>query len=210
MGLPASPVLAHPMPDLTGLAVESTEDLVQTAAAVFDPAGLYRYALTRTWATGTHAVFVLLNPSTATAFTTDATLRRCEKFARREHCAGLVIVNLFAWRATDPTNLLTAEDPVGARNDEFLRACTRHDGPTIAGWGAHGALRERAEHVVRSVLAEAELLCLGTTAGGHPRHPCRLRNDTPLVPFPSPRRPDPPTPGTTHRPSSNRRKTAAS
>jgi hypothetical protein len=184
MGHVASPVIAHPMPDLTGLTLDSTADLVQTATAVFDPAGLYRYALTRIWATGTHAVFVLLNPSTATAFTTDATLRRCEQFARREHCAGLVIVNLFAWRATDPTDLLTAEDPVGARNDEFLRACTRHDGPTIAGWGTHGALRERAEHVVRGVLAKAELLCLGTTTGGHPRHPCRLRKDTPLIPFP--------------------------
>lgn len=179
----------HPMPQLDELEVEHGGDLLETTGAVFDVDRVYRYALGRGWGSGPTAVWVLLNPSTATALVTDATVRRCVAFSRRERCGSLLILNLFAYRATNPRELAGSADPVGPRNAEFLRICTRHDGPTIAGWGAHGELHDRGRQVATDLAAaDVELLCLDTTTGGQPHHPLRLHRATPLRPYrpPSP------------------------
>lgn len=172
------------MPELGELDVEHGGDLLETAGAVFDAARVYRYALGRRWGGGPTAVWVLLNPSTATALVSDATLRRCLDFSRREQCGALLLLNLFAYRATNPQALVNCADAIGPRNAEFLRICTRHDGPTIAGWGAHGQLHDRGRQVATELSsAGIELLCLGTTAAGEPHHPLRLSRTAPLRPF---------------------------
>ena len=90
-------------------------------AAVLSPCGAYRYLLTRRFGPGKKlATFVMLNPSTADAERDDATIRKCVGFARSWGCAGLQVVNLFAFRATDPTDLRMADDPVGPENDVWL------------------------------------------------------------------------------------------
>ena len=81
--------------------------------AILSPCGRYRYSLTQTWDSGTgkpenaneysrRIVFVLLNPSTADGRTDDPTVRRCTAFARDWGYEGVVLVNLFAIRGTDP------------------------------------------------------------------------------------------------------------
>lgn len=62
---------------------------------------LYRYRLSRIWADGPRATFVMLNPSTADENKDDPTLRRCMGFARQWGLGGLSIVNLYALRATN-------------------------------------------------------------------------------------------------------------
>jgi hypothetical protein len=172
---------------MTELSVQRAGNLVENSATVYTPT--HRYLLTHRWTPPQDptpvAVFILLNPSTATATTDDPTVRRCVRFARREACGGLVILNLFALRSTNPRLLATHPDPVGAHNDLFLRLYTTgHDGPVIAGWGAHGRLHSRADTVTaRLRAAGVELLCLGTTITGQPRHPLYLRADTPLRPY---------------------------
>jgi hypothetical protein len=176
-------------PTTDDLCVDQAGNLLDSAATVYTTG--YRYLLTHRWTPPTdpapNAVFILLNPSTATATTDDPTVRRCVRFARRERCGGLVILNLFAVRATDPRALARHPDPVGAHNDLFLRLYTSgHTGPVIAGWGVHGDLGGRAATVTaRLRAARVELVCLGTTTAGHPRHPLYLRADTPIRPYTS-------------------------
>jgi hypothetical protein len=95
------------MPSDTELSVhvEQRQDLAGgLSAAVFDStAREYRYLLTRIWDPAVKpVVFLMLNPSTADAFEDDPTSRRCTGFAKREGAGGLVVVNLFGLRSTDP------------------------------------------------------------------------------------------------------------
>jgi hypothetical protein len=123
----------------------------------------------------------MLNPSTADETMDDPTIRRCIGFAKREVCGGVVIGNIFAFRATRPGDMKAADDPVGPENDAHLiQIMLEADGPVVAAWGAHGAHLKRATHV--KFLTEVPLVCLGKTKAGAPRHPLYVRGDAPLVP----------------------------
>jgi len=158
------------------------------AAAVFSHDGLYRYLLVRRWKAGPPVVtFVLLNPSTADESTEDATSRRCLGFARREGMHALKVVNLFAWRATDPADLRAAGAPAGEFSDEFITGHCRTAQLVVCGWGATAdmpSFRARAAHV-RGLLRAAGIhpWCLGTSSSGAPRHPLFVAADTPLEPY---------------------------
>jgi hypothetical protein len=89
-------------------------DLFPRGDAVISPCGRYRYRLERRFDHGPKVTtFIMLNPSTADAEHDDQTIRRCLGFARAWRCSKLVVVNLFAWRATAPAELKGVEDPVG-------------------------------------------------------------------------------------------------
>lgn len=91
--------------------------------AVLSTCGRYRYRLTRTWSQNRPpATFIMLNPSTADAHEDDKTIRRCIGYARRWGLGGLVVVNLYGYRSTNPDELWKVEDPVGPDNDHHLRA----------------------------------------------------------------------------------------
>lgn len=137
--------------------------------------GRYRYELTRAWSRGLsrRLVVIGLNPSTADANDDDPTIRRCIGFAQREGCGGLVMLNLFAFRATNPAELAQAQDPIGPDNDDALKsAFWAHtlDAVWLAAWGAHGQAIDRAREVFSWHDAPA-FYCLGRTLGGFPRHP---------------------------------------
>jgi len=167
-------------------------DFPSEAWADLSRCGRYRYALGRRWGAGAEALFVLLNPSTADAAADDPTLRRCMGFARREGCGASRTVNLFAWRATAPRDLATAEsageDIVGHRNARALGAALAEcDGPVVVGWGAHATAVPRAVALARTAAVQGRtLLCLGVTKAGQPRHPLYLRADAVLRPWPAP------------------------
>lgn len=152
------------------------------AAAVFDRSRAYRYLLTRVWdQSRPPMVFVMLNPSTADAFVEDPTIRRCLGFARREGAGRLVVVNLYALRSTNPRALYGHPDPIGRHGDAFIRQSIKKGGQVVAAWGRDRAVGKRGEEVARSLRARGvELLCLGRTAKGHPRHPLYLLRETPL------------------------------
>lgn len=145
--------------------------------ATFDPTGQYRYRLWRRWAAGPTALFVMLNPSTADAEQDDPTVRRCAGFARAWGLAGYDVVNLFGYRSTAPSALLTIPDPIGPDNDRHILEAAGRADRIIVAWGVHGYIRERAVQV-RAMLSQHRLLCLGTTANGNPRHPLYIKGDT--------------------------------
>jgi hypothetical protein len=152
---------------------------MQRSALITDD-GRYRYTLGRRWDEGGRAVtFVMLNPSTADAGTDDPTIRRCIGFARQWGYGALTVLNLFAYRATDPAELAVAGVlAVGWRNDNFLRGHARIGRPMVAAWGAHRMARDRAAEVTRTLGIRWQ--CLGTTKDGSPRHPLYVRADAAL------------------------------
>ena len=150
------------------------------ASATFDPTRAYRYRLSRTWdPTGPVVAFVMLNPSTADAEVLDPTVRRCVGFAHAWGFGSLEVVNLFAFRATDPRDLLRAAAPVGAANDQAILDATRGADRVVVAWGVRGDHLGRAD-TVAGLLDSASVVpvALATTKDGHPRHPLYVRGDT--------------------------------
>lgn len=148
--------------------------------------GKYRYRLTRMWDVYRPTMgWVMLNPSTADAQQDDQTIRCCIKVAKREGCGSIVVVNLFAYRATDPALLLQREnanlDSIGPDNWTHLLGIVTCDLVVVA-WGAHRAAKFAVNEVNRLV-ASRGLWCLGVTADGSPRHPSRLADTARLMPW---------------------------
>ncbi len=133
----------------------------------------YRYELVRTWAPGAPScAWIMLNPSTASAVEDDPTIRRCIAFARSWGCGSIVVVNLFAWRATDPAALRGVADPIGPENDGFILANLRPAKLRIAAWGAAPLARERAREVLERLRRRRLAVHhLGLTQDGSPTHP---------------------------------------
>jgi len=163
-------------------AADLREGLYGPSVAVFGAGGTYRYLLTRRWAPGPVMTWVMLNPSTADAWTDDPTIARCWRRAKAAGFGSIAVVNLFALVATDPGELDGHPDPVGPGNDACLAVMCQPGGAVVAGWGSHGAGSGRAGEVTRS-LAGVRFQCLGTTAKGQPRHPGRLAYSTNLTPW---------------------------
>ena len=104
--------------------------------ATISACGRYRYELAR--GEGEPSIcWIMLNPSTADASRDDPTIRRVIGFSRRWGFATAVVVNLFAWRATRPEELLSVEDPVGPDNDRTVRDVVGRSDVVVL---AHGSL----------------------------------------------------------------------
>lgn len=159
--------------------------------ATFSPCGRYRYSLTRELGPGEGTwLSISINPSTATAELDDHTIRKDMGFARRHGCARFVKGNLFGLRSTDPMGLLSVDEPVGAGNDEAIRAMlAERPRFVVCAWGAWtgriGKLVAARAPVVLAMIRGAGLvpLCLGRSADGSPRHPLMLAYATQLEPF---------------------------
>lgn len=158
--------------------------------------GPYRYWLERDWWTRDRErgsidllTFVMLNPSTADTEVDDPTIRRCISFARREGAHSMHVMNLYALRATDPTELLTHPDPVGVGNDALLRDAARQHTRfrTVVAWGANRMVTPERVAIMVDAAKEAgtTLWCLGTTRSGAPRHPLYVKGDQRLIEWPT-------------------------
>jgi hypothetical protein len=167
------------------------------SGATFSPCRTWRYCLWRRWRD--HGIFDIddtrlgddnqdvcafigLNPSTADELEDDPTIRRCIGFAKSWGFGGIAMLNLFAFRATDPKDMKAARDPVGPWNDDALRRVTRVCRSTICCWGAHGSFRFRDSHV-KALLFRKSTYCLGRTNDGQPKHPLYLKATTERLVF---------------------------
>jgi hypothetical protein len=154
---------------------------------LYSPDMAYRYGFGRWWGDqdlATTDLWVLLNPATGdTEQRRRPTLERCISRSRETGRSGLVIVNLFAHRHTDPKALRQVADPAGPANDDALRRLTAAATRTIVAWGAGGGLHGRSRAVAPLL---DQPLCLGTTRRGEPRHPLYVAGDAPLKPWIAP------------------------
>lgn len=153
------------------------------STAEFSPCRTWRYSLTRCWdETLPTIAFICLNPSTADETVNDPTVRRCIDYAQRWGFGRFVMLNLFAFRATDPGDMMAAVDPVGPENDWHIRMNFERVSAVVLAWGNDGAFRGRSRHVMK-LLAGARtrhtprLECLTITGLGEPGHPLYLRKD---------------------------------
>lgn len=151
-----------------------------------DPSSAYRYVLGR-WldrsanVAARRVLFCMLNPSTADARILDPTVRRCVQFSLSWGFGTMVVVNLFAFRSTDPGALAKSADPVGVENDSMIKCEAEEADLVVAAWGSHPIAVERSKRVL-SLLGKS-VMCLGTTIAGQPKHPLYIRGDQPLIPF---------------------------
>lgn len=149
------------------------------SVAVYSPCERYRYLLTRVWEPdGRRALFVMLNPSTATETQNDPTVERCERRARALGFGAFRVTNIFAFRATDPRVMRAEADPVGPGNDAALSGSAGWADTIVCAWGTHGAHRGRGPQVERLLRATGlPLFHLGLSRDGHPKHPLYIGYD---------------------------------
>ena len=149
----------------------------------FSPCRKYRYTLSVAW---DHKKpiqpFIGLNPSTADETKDDPTVRKCIKWSLQWGAGGFLMLNLFAWRDTDPRGMLRAADPIGEKNTahhlvEYVsRQAFR---PPVAAWGRYGWHRGQAGLVHDAFLAAGiPLCCMRVNKDGSPEHPLYLPNAT--------------------------------
>lgn len=121
---------------------ELTDAVVATGPsgrAIFSSDFRHRYWLDRWWGGDTGKGFItfcMLNPSTADEKVLDPTLTRCRGYALSWGYEGMIIVNLFSFRSTDPDGLIHADEPTGGVNNrKAIVAAGLHSGEVVAGWG---------------------------------------------------------------------------
>lgn len=146
--------------------------------------GRYRYLLAYPTALSDERVclWVLANPSTATAEETDPTVARCIAYSRRWGYGWAWVVNVRAWRETDPRKV--PDDPlaVGPNNDFWIKWAALRAHLIVCGWGKLGG--ERGGDVLR-LLREAYVRphALKLNKDGSPQHPLYLRADLHPIPM---------------------------
>lgn len=162
-------------------------DLFLERDAVISDCGKYRYLLRRTWDhTKPRCLYVMLNPSTADANVDDATIRSCIRLAKGYGYGSFDVVNLMAWRATDPKNLPTKPpEAMGSDNPRIIEAAIARCDIVICAWGAH-PYAERFKGAVLDMVSlyRPAAYCLGKTKSGAPKHPLYIKSGTPLQVLP--------------------------
>lgn len=145
-------------------------------SATFSACRTYRYTLSRVWdPKGSICVFVGLNPSTADESVDDPTIRRCINFAQDWGHGRLVMLNAYAFRATNPVIMKAQREPVGLDNyAEIVDWCGRAE-IIVAAWGNNiDPLHER--RVLNAI--DRPVHCLRITKKQHPEHPLYMPKDT--------------------------------
>ncbi len=153
--------------------------------ATFSKCRIYRYRLWRSSMLGSgRMVAVMLNPSTADETINDPTVDRVWRRAQEYGYARLDVLNIFAFRSTDPKALYSFPEPVGPDNDAtIIDVCSGAD-LVLCGWGTHGIYMGRGNEVA-SMLHRCgiELHCLGETTTRQPKHPLYIGYSTTPIPY---------------------------
>jgi len=162
-------------------------DMLEKRTAVFSECERYRYLLRIVWDPSAPLMAnISLNPSTADEMHDDPTLRRIKEFARKFGHGGLLMTNLFAFRATDPKDMKAEKNPVGQAdwNDVHIREAAVEAKTIVCAWGMHGEFLGRGAEV-RSMLARAghALKCFKLCSNGQPYHPLYLPASSDLIDF---------------------------
>ena len=165
---------------------DKTADLLIKRGATFSPERTLRFTLTREWDDRPMVCFIGHNPSTADHLVDDPTVRRWMHFARAWGRGGLVAVNLYPIRTSDPWQARMWADYERNGSDWWVRdmltlnveviakeakAC----GLVVACWGAIARDGNWNDHVVEQIVSGDEpwpsVYVFRLTAAGAPVHP---------------------------------------
>lgn len=118
----------------------------------------------------------MLNPSKADGTEDDPTIRRVVDYAKQWGYGSVVVVNLFAFRATRPDVMFDAikegVDVIGHYNDACIRAAVAISERVVFAWGGNGHVLDRATAVAGIV---GDAYCLEMSGHGFPKHPLYLK-----------------------------------
>lgn len=158
---------------------------IQIRRATMSACKTYRYSLERLWNDADdNSPFVLwcmLNPSTADGLEDDPTIRRCIGFTDLWGFGRMAVVNLYAYRATNPRELegRGPEELQGPENAKHLARWIRDPQQRVfvCAWGGN-----RFKCLpISSLIAFAPRYALAFTKTGEPAHPLYLPADSPLT-----------------------------
>lgn len=147
----------------------------------------FRFWLLRVWDEAKPILCLIgVNPSTADEKDDDNTIRREMAFAERDGFGGILKLNLYAFRATEPAVMWKAQkagvDIIGGPRNwcDALKGYAAHFGCTtvVAAWGGHG--KKRGPDVAARWPG---MKCFGVNGDGTPRHPLYLKGDTEIVTY---------------------------
>lgn len=149
-------------------------------SALFSKDRIYRYSLCRIWdESKPYVLFIGLNPSTADENKDDPTIRRCINYAKYWGYGGLKVANLFAYRATLPTDLKQAKNPIGADNDKHIKQLSANAEITIVAWSNDGSYLDRDKGILGLI---KNPMCININKSGQPSHPLYQKKS--LIPQP--------------------------
>jgi len=157
---------------------------VKSSVVFGGPSKRYRYQLKRTWdETKPHAMFIMMNPSTADVKVNDPSVAKCERLARAWGVyGGIFVANTFAYRHTYQKRLI--EDVsylTGPDNDRHIIEMAKKAAKVIFAYGKpkRKALRARGKELARLLIEKAhvEPHILGLCKDGTPKHPLYLKKD---------------------------------
>jgi len=140
----------------------------------------YRFLLWQTWDTSKLKIaFIGLNPSTADHEKSDPTLDRLINYAYRWGYGSTYIVNLFAYKAPHPGEMIKAPDPKGKDNDEYIDKIAKTANFFVAVWGDYGIFKGRDREVIEIFEKnDCKIHCIKISKKKCPRHPMsRLEAD---------------------------------
>jgi hypothetical protein len=120
-----------------------------------------------------YILFIGFNPSTADENKDDPTIRKCINYAKYWGYGGLKMANLFAYRATLPTDLKNAKNPIGVDNDRYIESLSKEAEVTVVAWSNDGTYLGRDKEVLKLI---KNPMCLNINKSGQPSHPLYQKN----------------------------------
>lgn len=156
------------------------------STATFSDNEKYRYQLSRIWDENKpKATVVMLNPSKADVLITDRTVMNVTNYLVENDYGSITIVNLFAYRATDPKFLNQRDEVQESLNNDYLKESFFDSDTIIVAW-----VRDKDKYVTRKREVERLLIqyksrvkCFEDGNGKILRHPRDLGSDWKLVEY---------------------------
>lgn len=138
--------------------------------------GSYRYGLwKRVGENEKTLVFILHHPPHSEGAAERIEINSCCRRAERLGFGWACLVNLYALRSASSSELISASDPIGPQNDEWLRNIISRADLVICGWGKDVLNHDRPQQVLRLVRDLGKIPCaLRLNTNDTPSHPLRL------------------------------------
>lgn len=141
--------------------------------AIFSKDRIHRYVLIREWDLSKPSLMIVaLNPSTADEKKNDPTVTRCIGFAKKWGFGKLLMMNIFAFRATLPKDLFNSENPIGDENDHWLKKLIKQADKVVLAYGNHGKFKNRHDEILKMI---DNPYCIKKTKTEMPGHPLYLK-----------------------------------
>lgn len=132
-----------------------------------------------------YALFIGHNPSRAGADMNDMTVIREIDITRRLGYCCYIKMNVADYCATDPQELAGKHEVVASHyNHDLIMHAAKYAARVILATGKpHKEIADRTMRLFHAISLVADTWCMGTTSDGWPRHPSRLANHTPCIPY---------------------------